>query len=338
MMVLMIKRKGGRVASLVILLVFLFAASLLLFFSLLRPSSLSVVAALSWVAGAAFSLLLLKPERIRSAIPRWGNSEQPGLERQSGDRSAEESEVAASPPARGVPFRPESSLPGSLPPSGPGEQSSRPPEEAIIRERERIAQELHSYAAQPLAHSLFLLNLYDQEKREEDLQGVRKGIKEAVGEIRVTIHNLRNEEPWPLLPSLHDLIGQFKEKLGIPVKLTVRGEENHMAPRVKKYLLSFIEEALTNVFKHSAASEVELTLRLDTKSLDLSVHDNGRGIGGNGKPSVFDPGSPHHFGLKFMREKALDLGGEFNILSEPGGGTTLQLHLPRVTEKEEARA
>jgi signal transduction histidine kinase len=83
------------------------------------------------------------------------------------------------------------------------------------------------------------------------------------------------------------------------------------------------------VAKHAQASRVEVTLTREGDAVTLTVHDNGKGFDMN------DPRKPNSFGLLGLRERAYLLGGEAQIESAPGKGTTIEIHL-RVEEKAPA--
>ena len=196
-------------------------------------------------------------------------------------------------------------------------------EKIIQQERHRIGEELHSGAAQSLSHALFLLNLHEQEGRKEDLAAVRQAIKMAVNEIRHAIHELRNESPWPLIPSVRDCVGEFRDRLQLPVTLTIEGSDVNCPSEVRHYLLTFIQEGLGNVSKHAQASTCRVELKLSLEEAIVTIQDDGVGIPGSAR----DEGAPH-FGLKFMTERVERMGGDLQIRSLDGQGTLLSARIP----------
>jgi signal transduction histidine kinase len=80
-----------------------------------------------------------------------------------------------------------------------------------------------------------------------------------------------------------------------------------------------VQEALHNVFRHSAAKSAVVTVRQDDSSLFLSVEDDGSG---------FDPGKKRGLGMLGMEERVRQLGGHLEIRSTPGKGTVLRITLP----------
>jgi two-component system sensor histidine kinase DegS len=193
----------------------------------------------------------------------------------------------------------------------------------LQEERRKIGEELHSRAAQTLSHALFLLNLYEQEKKQEDLEGARQAIKIAVTEIRHAIHELRNEEPWPLIPVIRDSINDFKELSQIPVRFLTEGEDSLIPQEVRNFVQIFIQEGLHNILKHARASFCEVSLKIQRYAVSVSIKDNGIGM----NPAEKTKNAPH-FGLKFIKERAEQMGGELILESEIGKGTTLKVMVP----------
>ena len=83
------------------------------------------------------------------------------------------------------------------------------------------------------------------------------------------------------------------------------------------------KEAVTNIVKHAACSEVSVRLAIESGVLRLELHDNGQG---------FDPASPTDgHGLASLRNRAAALGGTLAVVSTPGAGTAITLDLPIAT-------
>jgi signal transduction histidine kinase len=91
--------------------------------------------------------------------------------------------------------------------------------------------------------------------------------------------------------------------------------------QVGSQFLRILQEGLSNVRRHSQASQVVIRTRLCGQRLCLEIEDNGRG---------FDPAtvSPEHLGLQVMQERARDVGGRISIQSIVEGGTRIQVELP----------
>lgn len=193
-----------------------------------------------------------------------------------------------------------------------------------LEERKRVGEELHSGAAQSLSHALLLLNLHNQKDKKEDLEGVRQAIKMAINEIRHSISELRHEEPWPLIPSIRDCLSAFVDLWRIPVRFKPQGKDAKIPPQVRHYILTLIQEALHNITKHAKAASAEVSLTIRPNSVMVRIKDNGTGF----NQSALEKGAPH-FGLKFMKERAEQMGGNLSIQSTNGRGTTLKAFIPK---------
>jgi len=193
----------------------------------------------------------------------------------------------------------------------------------LLEERNRIAEELHSGAAQSLSNALFLINLFEKSGKKEELEEARQSVQFAIHDIRYAIRELREEEPWPLLPSIRDSINKVKEKRKIPVEFVVEGNEVPISSEIGYYLLTLIEEGLYNIAKHANATTSRLTLTFKPKEVEVIIEDNGSGF----DPSIASEGN-FHFGLKFLKERVSKLGGRLKLDSVPGKGTKLHVVIP----------
>ena len=82
-------------------------------------------------------------------------------------------------------------------------------------------------------------------------------------------------------------------------------------------------EAVSNSVKHSGARNIEVSLESTPEALQLTVHDDGSGLGKDG--AALRPG---HYGIIGMKERATTIGANLKLLSEPGHGTTILVLLP----------
>jgi signal transduction histidine kinase len=84
-----------------------------------------------------------------------------------------------------------------------------------------------------------------------------------------------------------------------------------------------VQEALTNAWKHARARSIRVAIDLDGDEYRVTVQDDGAGIAAGG-----DPRLGTQFGLNIMRERAQRLGGDVEIASRPGEGTSVVLRFP----------
>jgi two-component system sensor histidine kinase UhpB len=126
-----------------------------------------------------------------------------------------------------------------------------------------------------------------------------------------------------LLPAMASQVRRFAAQTGIKADLNATGSENaKLQPDEEIAVYRIAQEALANIARHAAASQVEVGLRTDGDGVQLTVRDDGRG---------FVPGAPADgggLGLGGMAERARLVGGELTIESRPGSGTELCLRVP----------
>jgi signal transduction histidine kinase len=194
-------------------------------------------------------------------------------------------------------------------------------------ERARIARELHDSISQDL-FSLRLLAgglrralpagspLYPRvEAMERTVSGTLHEMQALLLELRPVA--LREAG---LLPALDELCRAYRDRLGIAVEADLEPVE--LDPAAEPAVLRVVQEALVNAVKHARPSRVVLRVRdAGGGRAVLSVSDDGAG---------FDPATAaerHGMGLDLMRERVAELGGELQLESKPGEGTTVRITL-----------
>jgi len=201
---------------------------------------------------------------------------------------------------------------------------------AVAEERARIARELHDV----VGHSVSVMTVQasgvrrllrpDQEREREALLVVERTGREALAEMRRMVGVLRRPEeapalaPQPSLEHLSRLVEQAREA-GLPVELRIEGEASQLPAGVDLTAYRLVQEGLTNVVKHAQASRAEVLVEYGDSYLEVTVRDDGKGIG-NGD------GGGH--GLVGMRERVSVYGGELDAGPQTGGGYRLRAKLP----------
>jgi PAS domain S-box-containing protein len=193
-------------------------------------------------------------------------------------------------------------------------------------ERRRIARDLHDIVLQDLSGALQSLRLTDLQAKGSgmalDLEEELEALGRASSGLRSAIYDLRRERERPFLESVESLVEL--NQLATPereIRLIVEdGFSVSFSRKASIELLRILQEALANVRRHSAATNVEVGLRTDDEAILLEVADDGRG---------FDPGSARAgIGLSAMRERVEELGGEIEVSSRPGSGTEVTVRVP----------
>jgi signal transduction histidine kinase len=204
--------------------------------------------------------------------------------------------------------------------------------EASEQERKRWARELHDDTLQGLAGLGVLLGSALRAGSEEDL---RRGIERATEQIREEVEKLRAliAELRPaaldeigLRAAVEGLVERTASTQGLAISTDIAlsadsGGGPRLAPEVESAAYRIVQEGLTNVAKHAAASQIEVRIAETDGQLAVSVRDDGRG---------FEPSAPWKgFGLNGMRERVEMLGGTLALESSPAGlGTLVRASLP----------
>lgn len=198
----------------------------------------------------------------------------------------------------------------------------RQTEAAAVEERQRLARDLHDAVTQTLFSASLIAEVLpriwdrnpdEARRRLEELRQLSRG---ALAEMRTLLMELR---PTALLEApLSDLLRQLSDacagRVRAPIHLSLDGGACNPPGEIKVALYRIAQEALNNVAKHSAASQVWLSLHCAPQRVILAVRDDGAG---------FEAGqaAASNLGLRIMRERAQAIGATLTVDSEPGEGT-----------------
>jgi signal transduction histidine kinase len=203
-------------------------------------------------------------------------------------------------------------------------------------ERRRLARELHDDTAQALiALSLGLDGLGRAMRQlqlpQKDLEWhaslqnladrTLEGVRRACRDLRPSVL-----DDLGLHAALEWLSDSSAER-GVPCTFSCSGEPRPTSPEAEIAIFRIAQEALSNVWRHSQASQACLTLQYLPDRLLVSVSDNGRGFAPD-QPTTREAGSQGGLGLLGMRERAALIGASLSIHSSPGQGCTVTLSLP----------
>jgi signal transduction histidine kinase len=200
-------------------------------------------------------------------------------------------------------------------------------DQASLQERNRIAREMHDLLGHTLtAQSIQLENaqlfLRTQPDRADTfLNEAQKLSVKAIQEVQESVRALRSDPlgSQSLTQAIATLIEEFHHITGLAPNCTIHLSHRPTA-EIKTALYRITQEALTNICKYSEATQVTLELQESHGMIILRVEDNGRG---------FDPDqNTTGFGLRGMRERAIALGGQFTLVSQPGSGCQLTASIP----------
>jgi PAS domain S-box-containing protein len=198
-------------------------------------------------------------------------------------------------------------------------------------ERRRIARGLHDSLGQHLAAIKMSLDLLSPTEGRQ--AGVASECSEIVDKCLTETRTISHLLHPPLLDeaglrsALQWYVEGFAQRSHIQVKLDLPGELGRLDTDIETALFRVVQEALTNVHRHSSASEVDIRFLVDTKRIQLHVSDNGKGIPKDRLRGVLESGSGTGVGLAGMRERVRDLGGSMEIKSDDAG-TTIIINIP----------
>ena len=159
-------------------------------------------------------------------------------------------------------------------------------------------------------------------------------VDEAIRNVRELSQLLRPTilDDFGLAASLRWLCERFQQRTGVGVEFDCN-LDGRMADETETHLFRIAQEALTNVARHSAATQVEIHLNRQNGKVRLEIHDNGRGV--SSLPAKITSEQPRGLGIVGMRARARSAGGELRISSPPGEGTVIDASFP-YREREEA--
>ena len=199
--------------------------------------------------------------------------------------------------------------------------------EAQELERARLARELHDETGQALTSILLGLKPLEQTALTDETLAAVASVRELVVSTLQDVRRLAVElrpsalDDFGLVSAVERLAETFREQTGMKVDLETRLGDERLPGEVETALYRIVQEALTNIVKHSEASRVSILLTRKDGSALAVVEDDGLG---------FDPGAARDEGLGLvgMRERVGLVGGRLRIESAAGAGATLVAEVP----------
>ena len=202
---------------------------------------------------------------------------------------------------------------------------------SIESERQRIGRELHDNTSQIMAAALLSLGLIERQlpadatEARESLATARNLVQSSLDQIKTVIYDMRPAmlDDLGLVAALRWYVRARVEPSGVEV--VTHFEEtpgwSRPLPTVEIALYRVAQEALANAVRHAQASRVELGLVLKPGYAALTVFDDGRGFN-------LEEVRGRGLGLLSMRERVAQLGGQLNVVTEPGFGTRVYAVIP----------
>ena len=199
------------------------------------------------------------------------------------------------------------------------------------QERARIVHELHDTLFQGFVGASMLLDqAVEQAPADSPCKAVLSRalglVRQAIDEGRKAIRGLPRASGAPV--SLEEAFSKLLEQVipgqGAQIQIFVQGRTRTLDPAIREQLFLIGREAVTNALRHSRATNIEVEIQYLCDLLEVLVRDNGCGI----KSKVIQEESDSHWGLRGMRQRAENIGAEFEVCSQIGAGTEVRVAIP----------
>lgn len=214
--------------------------------------------------------------------------------------------------------------------------------DAILRERRRLANDLHDTLEQALTGLALQLEITERTKANDPdlsarhlnlaqqfLERSRRDVHRTVWDLRA--HGLDGRD---FLDILQERANAMVAGSSVGISVEREGEAFGLPDLVAGNLLMLAQEAVTNALKHGSPGKIDVRLRFAPDRVELEVRDNGRGFDLGTAPGQSDG----HFGLQGMHERVKRLGGMLDVKASPGCGASITVWVPIPSEKPQESA
>lgn len=201
-------------------------------------------------------------------------------------------------------------------------------------EQRRIARELHDDVGQALsAVKVELAVAARRMEREYGAQGVladaQSSADRALCSVRDLTHLLHPSalEDLGLVSALDSQVGDFRRRYRVDLRFVHEGLERRQSAEIERALYRIVQETLTNIARHARATSGRVHLVADADKIRVAIEDDGVGF----DPADAErPGRRRGLGLLGIRERVTQLCGDVRIYSVWGGGTRIEIEVPRI--------
>ena len=199
-------------------------------------------------------------------------------------------------------------------------------------ERRRLARDLHDEVNQALSAILLRLEALAQDtppERVDEVAELKRLVNQAMEELLTLARHLRPSalDDHGLVPAVEAQLKRFSARTGIEVRMSTEGDPNELPEVMQTAIFRVAQEALANVARHAGATVVEVDLDEDDGRAELRVRDDGAGFEPGAIPRAGTERPGAGLGLGGMAERARLVGGELDVRSAPGGGTSVTLRV-----------
>ena len=207
-------------------------------------------------------------------------------------------------------------------------------QEVVEQERNRLARDLHDSVSQQLFAASMMMSAINESEAvqnvalQHQIQLVEKMIHQSQLEMRALLLHLRPValKGKSLQQGMKDLLLELTERTSIQLDWKI--ENFAMDKGIEDQLFRVYQEAISNILRHSEATDVEVLLIMRDGQYILRIADNGKGFN-------VEEAQSSSYGLNNMEERALELGGTIKIISLMNQGTRVEVKIPNVQITEE---
>lgn len=182
---------------------------------------------------------------------------------------------------------------------------------ATLRERNRIAREIHDNVGHMLSRSILqvgaLATICKEETIRQQLAGINDTLNQAMNSIRESVHDL-HDDAIDLRQAAYEAVKDMRKNYDVHIEYDMSA---HIPRNVKYCFIAIVKEGMSNIIKHSNADKVDIIFREHPGFYQLYIEDNG-----SVSHSVEE--SDHGIGISNMRERVEALGGTLNIRQKNG--------------------
>jgi signal transduction histidine kinase len=214
-------------------------------------------------------------------------------------------------------------------------------EQALERERMRIARDMHDEMGSKLTKISFLSEHVQMDagtagpvfEKIQSIAQTSRDLLKTMDEI-VWVVDPRNDRLENLVAYLSQYAVEYFQNTRIECELRLPQEipQHPLSSETRHNLFLTFEEALNNALKHSAATNVKVAMNVTAREFEISITDNGRGFNATA-PAAANGGTRGGRGgngLKNMRQRLMTVGGQCLVTSTPGAGTTVTMLIPLI--------
>jgi signal transduction histidine kinase len=201
----------------------------------------------------------------------------------------------------------------------------------VMKERNRLAREIHDSLAQGLAaiglHVSAIQTEQSEDARARHAQKARELVDANLAEARRSVWDLHPQslDQQDLVSALRRLAADLDDPANTRVRVRSSGPPVLLSSDTEKNVFRIVQEAVANAVRHAAARQIDIDLRVDRGRVRITIADDGRGF----DAAALSDG----FGLTSMRERATHIGAVLHIESHPMKGTSLAVAVPMASPK-----